>query len=207
MSVNMTDSPQEFFTKACKIAESCGYTVMMQNHSQELGAYNIVISGEDCSDSHILENYVNVWDNKLSSLQKVIYQIEYKENKTFKKMLYVLTYNKASQDWKISFDCRNDPDLQKCFTYKISDSAPEEEDHFIPEKSSYDNDLDLETVRKLMLKLHEAFEISAEGGTNESVKWGDNDESDAISYIMSQIQKKYQGRATQEQRKSWRDFS
>ena len=208
MSINTDDTPKEFFKKACHIAESCGYTVDIKNKSKEIEAYNIIIMGEDCADTHILENYVNVWEGKISSLQKVAHEIVYKDNKTFKKMLYVLTYNKSSQSWKISFDCRNDPDLQKCFTYNISDSMPakEEEDHFIPEKSNYDNDLDLDTVRNLMLKLHEAFKISAEGGTNEDVKWGDNDESDAISYIMSQIQKKYQDRATPEQRKSWRDF-
>lgn len=204
----MDDNPKEFFKKACVIAESCGYTVDIKNRSKEIEAYNIIIMGEDCADNYILENYVNVWEGKLSSLQKVVHEIEYKDNKTFKKMLYVMTYNKVSQDWKISFDCRNDPDLQKCFTYKISDSTPEEEeDHFIPTKSTYDNDLDLDTVRNLMLKLHEVFEISAEGGLNPSVKWGDNDESDAISYMMSQIQKKYQDRATLEQRTSWREFS
>ncbi len=127
MSVNMDESPKEFFNKASHIAQSCGYTVEIKNKSKEMEAYNIVIMGEDCADSHIIENYVNVWENKLSSLQKTCFEIEYKDNKTFKKMLYVLTYNKSSESWKISFDCRDDPDLQKCFTYKISDSMPDNE--------------------------------------------------------------------------------
>lgn len=78
------------------------------------------------------------------------------------------------------------------------------QDLFIPEKSSYDNDLDLDTVREVLLKLKEAWDLAAEGGVNPTVKHGDNDEADGISYIMSQIHKKYQDRATLQQRKSWR---
>jgi len=74
----------------------------------------------------------------------------------------------------------------------------------IPEKSTYNNDLDLDTVREVMLKLQEAWKIAADGGVNISVKHGDNDEADGISYIISQIQRKYQDKATTEQRLSWR---
>ena len=79
-----------------------------------------------------------------------------------------------------------------------------EQDYFIPSKSTYGNDLDLDTVREVLLKLKEAWDLAANGGTNCCVKHGDNDEADGISYIMSQIHKKYQDRATLAQRTSWR---
>jgi len=73
----------------------------------------------------------------------------------------------------------------------------------IPLISSYDNDLEIEVVGKLLKKLHEAFEIAAEGGVNHGVKWGDNDESDAISGIITGIFVKYQGRASFKHRSGW----
>ena len=73
----------------------------------------------------------------------------------------------------------------------------------IPMKSTYDNDLDLDTVRLVIQYLHKAWEIAAEGGTNVAVKHGDNDESDAISSLLSGIRMKYQGRATFKQRSTW----
>jgi len=73
----------------------------------------------------------------------------------------------------------------------------------IPLKSTYDNDLDLDTVAKLMQALNKAWDIAAEGGTNLIVKHGDNDEADMISRVMSLIRKKYQDRATFEQRGTW----
>ena len=73
----------------------------------------------------------------------------------------------------------------------------------IPLISSYDNDLDIEEVGKLLKKLHEAFEIAAEAGINPGVKWGDNDESDAISGLISGIWTKYQDRANLKQRSGW----
>lgn len=73
----------------------------------------------------------------------------------------------------------------------------------IPLISTYDNDLEIEVVGKLLKKLHEAFEIAAEGGINPGVKWGDNDESDAISGVITGIAVKYQNRATFKQRGGW----
>ncbi len=73
----------------------------------------------------------------------------------------------------------------------------------IPLISSYDNDLEIEEVGKLLKKLHEAFEIAAEGGVNPGVKWGDNDEADAISGVITAIAVKYQDRASFKQRSGW----
>jgi len=80
----------------------------------------------------------------------------------------------------------------------------------IPEQSTYSKqftfvelhygDLPVEQVEPLMQKLKEAWELA---GYGMGVKHGDTDEADAISLIMSQIQKKYQDRATQEQRSTW----
>jgi len=75
--------------------------------------------------------------------------------------------------------------------------------HEIPLISSYDNDLEIEAVGKLLKKLNEAFEIAADGGVNPGVKWGDNDESDAISGLIGKIWKKYQDRANMKQRSGW----
>ena len=74
----------------------------------------------------------------------------------------------------------------------------------IPAKSTYEgNDLDLESVRRLMHELNKAWDIAALGGMNPDHKHGDTDEADAISRVMSLIRKKYQGRATKEQRGEW----
>ena len=73
----------------------------------------------------------------------------------------------------------------------------------IPLISSYDNDLEIEEVGKLLKKLNEAFEIAANAGVNPGVKWGDNDESDAISGLISAIFSKYQDRASFKQRSGW----
>lgn len=73
----------------------------------------------------------------------------------------------------------------------------------IPLISTYDNDLEIEAVGKLLKKLNEAFEIAAEGGVNNNVKWGDNDESDAISGLIGAIFQKYQDRASFKQRSGW----
>ena len=77
----------------------------------------------------------------------------------------------------------------------------------IPKISTYANglhsgqgDLHLEDLESLFGALHTAFNIASEG---QEVKWGDTDEADAISGIISRIWEKYQDKATLEQRKTW----
>lgn len=70
----------------------------------------------------------------------------------------------------------------------------------IPMVSNYDNDLENAVVIKLMQKLKEAFNIAADGGMNPAVKWGDNDESDAISHLMGMIVQKYQDKMSKDER-------
>lgn len=74
----------------------------------------------------------------------------------------------------------------------------------LPKVSSYDNDLDIDSVGKVLRLLKQAWEIAADGGVNPAVKHGDLDESDAISGIISAIWQKYQARASLEQRSLWR---
>ena len=77
----------------------------------------------------------------------------------------------------------------------------------IPIQSTYaqglnsgQGDLKIEKIAPLMQKLNEAFEIAGEGN---DVKHGDTDEADAISGIMGGIQKKYQDKASKQQRSQW----
>lgn len=81
-------------------------------------------------------------------------------------------------------------------------------EELIPKKSTYEKfhntqegNIPIESVGPLLHKLHEAFEIAAEG---IDTKWGDTDEADAISHIMGKIWEKYQDSATFEQRSTWR---
>ena len=67
---------------------------------------------------------------------------------------------------------------------------------------SYSNPLSQEALVKLFAALHEAFEVAAEGGVGDA-KWGDNDEADRISGLISNIWEKYQGAATLQQRREW----
>ena len=67
---------------------------------------------------------------------------------------------------------------------------------------SYKNPLDKEALVKLFAALQEAFEVAAEGGVGDA-NWGDNDEADMISGVISKIWKKYQDFADYEQRKQW----
>ena len=69
-------------------------------------------------------------------------------------------------------------------------------------KSTYDNDVAIKHIEPLLKKLHDAFLIAAEG-MNPDVKWGDTDEADEISGLMSHIWKKYQDRAPQKLRRTW----
>ena len=81
----------------------------------------------------------------------------------------------------------------------------------IPKVSSYTRndaffevgfgDLQIEQVGPLLQKLGEAWKIAA--WFTQGSGYGNSDEADAISLIMSQIRKKYQDRATNEQRSRW----
>lgn len=85
------------------------------------------------------------------------------------------------------------------------------ENELIPKTSTYAKqfsfvevgyaDLPVEKVEDILHSLGEAWKIAAEWA--QGTKYGDSDEADAISLIMSQIRKKYQDRATQEQRSKW----
>ncbi len=77
----------------------------------------------------------------------------------------------------------------------------------IPQISTYaegydsgKGDLEIDKVTPLMKKLNEAWELAGNGA---DVKFGDTDEADAISSVISGIQKKYQDRATQLERGRW----
>ena len=67
---------------------------------------------------------------------------------------------------------------------------------------SYKNPLDQEALVKLFGALQEAFQIAAEGGIGDS-KWGDNDEADSISHLISVTWQKYQDNASFKQRSEW----
>jgi hypothetical protein len=67
------------------------------------------------------------------------------------------------------------------------------------QEDSYNNPLDFAHFVKMYAALKEAFEIAAEGGIGGS-KWGDQNEAEAISLLMSNIWKKYQDHMTLEER-------
>lgn len=131
MSVNMDMKPTAFIKKAQRIAELCGYSVQVTNRNEELDSCNIMIHGEDFHDSAELVNYVNVFDGKISSLQKVIFTSEWinkyegQEDTTdphmirIEKMRKVYTYNKSSEKFVLSFDCdkfrKDHPEHAKSF--------------------------------------------------------------------------------------------
>ncbi len=115
MEVSFEENPEAFFKRACHVAECCGYVVTKQNQSEELGAYNILIHGEDSPDNQEIINYVNVWNNKIDSLQKVFYTLDwhnkYENNPNVeprpllkKVMRKVYKYHKVSVRWKLDFD-------------------------------------------------------------------------------------------------------
>ncbi len=120
MEVDFSETPEQFLKRAFKTAEACGYVVEVQNQHakgyKEQKAYNIAIYGEDFNDNADLINYVNIYDGKISSLQKVIYSStwknKYEGNDSIepypiqtKTMHKVYKYNKSIKTWDLFFDC------------------------------------------------------------------------------------------------------
>lgn len=106
MSLNLDATPKAIYKKAFNIAECCGY--MVEAKQIDTITKQIILYGEDCNDSLIVENVITFDKNDIvSSARKIVYRVSYNGAHQDKKLLKAYEYNTKTSTFDILSGAEN----------------------------------------------------------------------------------------------------